>query len=208
MCYRSSKKSITYLQDSWNLPFLIAGSLMIIGCLQAYSGHLAWLGLVNWIPFFWCFWSFQQYLLSSQARRKCGLLLLVGTLPVIITGFGQLWFDWRGPWQILNGLVIWFIDPLGNPLGRLSGLFDYANIAGAWLSIIWPFSLATLFQQNIRKQDRISALIFSIALGVALFLTNSRNAWGGLFLSVPLVLGLGTWHWLIPLLLIILLVAL
>ena len=127
---------------------------MIFGSIRAYSGWLAWVGLANWLPFFWVFWGFQPYLLTTQARRKCALSLLSGSLPVLVTGFGQLWFGWEGPWQLFGGLIIWFMSPGGEPLGRLSGLFDYANIAGAWLAIVWPFALAALLQPSLNRFRR------------------------------------------------------
>ncbi len=189
-----------YLKDRWNLPWLIAGLLMLIGSFSAYSGWLAWVGLANWLPFFWAFWGFQPYLLTAEARRRCALWLVSGTVPVVITGFGQLWFGWEGPWQIFNGLIIWFIAPGGEPIGRLSGLFDYANIAGAWLAVVWPLSLATLLQPSLSFRERTFVLTLAIAIVAALVLTDSRNAWGGLMLAIPFVLGPTSWLWLIPLL--------
>ena len=49
------------------------------------------------------------------------------------------------------------------------------------------------------------AFLWLLFIVIALVLTNSRNAWGGLFLSIPFVLGVGTWSWLLPFLAIILL---
>ena len=71
-------------------------------------------------------------------------MLVAGTAPVILTGLGQLWWGWRGPFQALGGLIIWHLHPGGNPEGRLAGLFDYANIAGAWMALVWPLLLAAL----------------------------------------------------------------
>ena len=102
---------------------------MLVGSFKAYSGWLAWVGLANWLPFFWAFWAFQPYLNSALSRRRCALWLVAGTVPVLITGFGQLWLGWQGPWQLFNGLVIWFVAPDGQPSGRLSGLFNYGTIA-------------------------------------------------------------------------------
>ncbi len=196
----SLRRSQPYWKDPWNISFMTAGVLMISGCVGAYSDWLAWIGLANWLPFFWCFWAFQGYLCTDFARRRCALLFLAGTFPVFITGFGQLWLGWEGPWQFLNGLIIWFIAPGGEPQGRLSGLFDYANIAGAWLAVVWPFALAFLLQPfvNIRNRVFISAITISIA--IALILTDSRNAWGGLILAIPFVIGPARWIWLLPLL--------
>ncbi|KGG13739.1 Lipid A core O-antigen ligase related enzyme [Prochlorococcus sp. MIT 0601] len=173
---------------------------MVIGSYKAYSGWLAWVGLANWIPFFWCFWGFQPYLLTRGARKRSSLLLLAGTFPVLLTGFGQIWFGWQGPWQFLYGLIIWFIDFGGNPNGRLSGLFNYANIAGSWLAIIWPFALAFLINSSATFRNRIVSFAFTIATAIAVFLTDSRNAWAAIFIAIPFVLGPSSWFWLLPLL--------
>ncbi len=198
------KRSGSYWRDLWNYPFLIVMILMIISSFQAYSGWLAWAGLVNWLPWFWGFWSFQAYLQTAEARRRSALCLLAGTFPLVVTGLGQLWLGWHGPWQILNGLIIWFVAPGGEPLGRLSGLFSYANIAGAWLAMIWPFALAALLQRRLSHLNRSFALILAIGIVSALVLTDSRNAWGGLILAIPFVLGPLRWIWLLPLLVVML----
>merc|ERR1712138_233278 len=85
--------------------------------LVVLIGMLAWLGLFNWLPFFWCFWGLQPFLLTPERRRKCASWLVLGSLPVLITGFGQLWLGWEGPLQIFDGLIIWFISPGGEPVG-------------------------------------------------------------------------------------------
>ena len=193
-------KDRNFLTDPWNYPFLLASCLMILGCFGSYSGWLAWIGLSNWIPFFFIFWGFQPYLMTSELRRRSALCLLFGSVPVLITGLGQMFFGWGGPWQLFNGLIIWFIDPNGEPNGRLSGLFDYANIAGAWFALIWPISLAALLQRDISLRLRGIAFIFSSSIVTSLILTDSRNAWGGLIIAIPFVLGPLSWFWLLPLL--------
>ncbi len=196
----------SYWKDKWNYPLLIAAFLMISGCFKAFSGWLAWVGLANWLPFFWCFWGFQPYLLTAIARKRCAFWFVVGTFPVLLTGFGQLWLGWQGPWEFLDGLIIWFIDPGGKPEGRLSGLFNYANIAGSWLALIWPFCLAFLIKSSTSFRNRSVSLLFAVSVGAALVLTNSRNAWSGMVLAVPFVLGPSTWFVLLPLLSLLVLV--
>ncbi|MEB3254750.1 MAG: O-antigen ligase family protein, partial [Synechococcaceae cyanobacterium] len=188
------------LADRANLVLLVAGALMLLGALGASSGGLAWAGLANWLPFFWAFWGFQPYLASAAARRRVALLLVAGTVPVIVTGLGQLWWGWQGPFQALGGLIIWHLHPGGNPPGRLAGLFDYANIAGAWLAMAWPLLLAALLQPGLRKRSQAVLLLLAVGLAVAVFLTDSRNAWGALVLALPLTLGPLRWPWLLPLL--------
>ena len=65
--FGSFKRKENYLNDKYNLPFLLATVLMIINCIlitirgevNNQDSSLAWIGTLNWIPFFWCFWSFQ-----------------------------------------------------------------------------------------------------------------------------------------------------
>jgi hypothetical protein len=190
------------LADPANGVLLAASLLMVIGAAGATSGWLAWVGLGNWLPFFWAFWGYQPYLSTAAARRRVALMLVVGTVPVVITGLGQLWWGWSGPLEALGGAIIWHLEPGGNPPGRLAGLFDYANIAGSWLALAWPFALAALVQPALSRAARGTALAIAAALVAALVLTDSRNAWGGLVVALPLVLGAATWAWLLPLLLV------
>ena len=192
-------------RDPWNAPLMAASGLMILGCFVAYDQGLAWVGLGNWLPFFWGFWGFQPYVMSREARRRSALWLVAGSVPVVVTGLGQLWWGWQGPWQLLGGLIVWFMAAGGRPEGRLSGLFDYANIASAWLSMVWPLTLAALVQQGLNRWRRVVVVILAVLLVGALVLTESRNGWGSLMLVVPLVLGPPSWPWLIPLLVLALL---
>ncbi len=197
-----SRRRTPPLADRANGVLVVASILMLLGCLRAESGWLAWVGLGNWLPFFWAFWGYQPYLATAAARRRTGLMLLAGSVPVIVTGLGQLWLGWDGPLQQLSGLIIWHLHPGGNPPGRLSGLFDYANIAGSWLALAWPFALAALLQPRLQQPLRIAALLIAASLAAALFLTDSRNAWGALLVALPLVVGPASWVWLLPLLLL------
>jgi hypothetical protein len=190
------------LADPATRVLLVAALLMLIGAAGATSGWLAWVGLGNWLPFFWAFWGYQPYLATAAARRRVALMLVAGTVPVVLTGLGQLWWGWSGPFQALGGAIIWHLEAGGNPQGRLAGLFDYANIAGSWLALAWPFTLAALLQPGLSRAARATTLAIAAALVAALLLTDSRNAWGALVVALPLVLGAATWAWLLPLLLL------
>ncbi|NQV11667.1 MAG: O-antigen ligase family protein [Cyanobacteria bacterium] len=193
-----------FLADRVNGLLLLLAALMLLGGFTASSGWLAWVGLGNWLPFFWAFWGFQPYLGEPLARRRVALWLLAGTVPVILTGLGQLFWGWSGPFQSLGGLIIWHLKAGGNPTGRLAGLFDYANIAAAWLALAWPFALAALVQPRQGLPRRLAALAVASSLVAALVLTDSRNAWGALVLVLPIVAGPANWLWLMPLLLLVL----
>ncbi|WP_255142815.1 O-antigen ligase family protein [Synechococcus sp. EJ6-Ellesmere] len=198
------RQRLPWWRDRVNQVLLLVSALMVLGCFTASSGWLAWVGLANWLPFFWAFWGFQPYLVSAPARRRVALWLVAGTVPVIVTGLGQLFWGWSGPFQVLGGAIIWHLKAGGNPRGRMAGLFDYANIAGAWLSLAWPFALAALLQRRQSWRKRLPALLITVGLVAAMALTDSRNAWGALVLALPLVAGPARWIWLLPLLLLLL----
>ena len=47
--------------DQVNVVLLVAAVAMVLGCFTASSGWLAWVGLANWLPFFWAFWGCLLY---------------------------------------------------------------------------------------------------------------------------------------------------
>ena len=198
----SRGRAVSIWRDRWCQPLLLAAALMLIGALQATTGSLAWVGLGNWLPLIWAFWAFQPYLISERQRRNAAWMLVAGTLPVLLTGFGQMFLGWEGPWQLGGEAVVWFVAPGGKPLGRLSGLFDYANVAGAWLGVIWPLMIAAVLRPDGWRR-RGAALVLALAAGTAVLLTQSRNAVGGLVLALPLVIGPSSWLLLLPVLLLV-----
>ena len=125
-----------FLKDKWNYPLLLSGILMVISTsvhFQRYEKYidlgldpkLSLLGLVNWLPFFLCFWGFQNYLNSPQKRLITSKLLISGSIPVIFSGILQL-FNINGPFELFYGLVVWFQKPI-NDIGSLAGLFNNPN---------------------------------------------------------------------------------
>ena len=198
----SRGRTVPIWRDRWCLPLLLAGALMLIGAMQANTGALAWAGLGNWLPLFWAFWAFQPFLASESQRRDAAWMLVAGTLPVLLTGFGQMLLGWEGPWRLGGEAVVWFVAAGGKPIGRLSGLFDYANVAGAWLAVIWPMMIAAVLRPDGLRR-RGAALVLVLATSFAVVLTQSRNAMGGLALAFPLVIGPAHWIWLLPFMLLL-----
>ncbi|MAO02030.1 MAG: O-antigen polymerase [Flavobacteriales bacterium] len=189
----------SFFKDKWNYPFLIFGLLILISSLlqnfiltnpydEIWDPKLSLIGLGNWLPFLWLFWGFQPYLNTRLKREKFALFLTAGTLPVFVTGFGQYFFNWHGPFETLNGLIIWYQRPIDDP-GGLSGLFNNQNYTGSWLNFVWPFSLALFLDKSNIFLKKIFAFSFLFSIGLANFLTYSRNAWIGLITTLPLILG-------------------
>ena len=192
-------------KDKWNYPLALIALIMVIIALIhnlyyinieteikdkifLWNPSASWIGLVNWLPLFLSFIGFQEFLSNKKDRKLCAQYLVAGSIPVLVTGFGQYFFDWHGPLYTLNKLIVWFQYPLMEGQG-LEGLFSNQNYAGCWLNIIWPFSIAFLFDKSLNIFKKSFSLCLIISFSVAIFLTSSRSAWGGLLLTLPLLLG-------------------
>ena len=149
---------------------------------------------------FWIFWASQGFLETDEKRKKICEILCFSTIPVIISGIGQQFFNWVGPLKFLNGLIVWYQRPIDDISG-LTGLFNHANYAGSWLNLVLPICIAQLYSHS--KNKKKSLFFFSILIGilVCIFLTNSRNAWGCTILTIPIVIGINLLDGFIPTLL-------
>ena len=205
-------KKINYFKDKWNLPFFFCGLLIFISALmqkfilpnqipEIWDPNLSLLGMSNWIPFFWIFWACQPFVNTKEKRKKFALVLISGTFPLLITGFGQYFFGWTGPFETLNGLIIWYQRPIIFP-GGLSGIFNSQNYAGSWLNLVWPFCIALIFEKTKNLYNKSVSICFLVAVGLAILLTYSRNAWVGLLIAFPLVITQQAFFWLIIIFLI------
>ena len=134
------------------------------------------------------------------------MVLISSTFPVLVTGFGQYFFNWTGPFETLNGLIIWYQRPIENPAG-LSGLFNNQNYAGSWLNIVWPFCLVLFLEKRNDFAQKTISLAFVFSISLAAFLTYSRNSWLGLIISFPIILGKKIINLLLPLIILIALIS-
>ena len=203
-----------FLDDKWNYPFLIFGILILVSTIlqnfilgnnfsEIWDPKLSIIGMGNWIPFIWLFWAFQPYLDSKPKRRKFALALISSSFPVLATGFGQYFLNWTGPFETLNGLIIWYQRPIENPAG-LSGLFSNQNYAGSWLNLVWPFCLVLCIEKRVDFIQKTISLGFLFSVGLAAFLTYSRNSWLGLIISFPIIFGKKIINLFIPLIILVL----
>ena len=173
-----------YFQDKYNLVLIICSLIMIFNSflitvniinIPASASFLTWIGLLNWLPLFWCYWGFQKYLNTTVLRSNTAKLLIIGSIPVLISGFSQYFLKIYGPFSFFNNLIIWYQRPLGDE-GSISGLFNNPNYAAAWLSIIFPLCLGFFyinFRNSFYKYLNFS-IVFSFVLMI--ILTISRSA--------------------------------
>ena len=162
-----------------------------------FDPKLSLIGTLNWLPFFWLFWGFQPFLDSTEKRKATSIFLIAGTFPLIVSGFGQYFFNWTGPFELLNGLIIWYQRPIDTH--GLTGPFNNQNYAGSWFSLVFPFCIAILLEKTKKIPKIIFSLFFSFSIGIAGILTNSRNAWASMISSIPLVIGFNSLYWYAPL---------
>ena len=188
----SFNRSNNFFNDKFNFPFILVAILMIINCLiitffkkdlQSYEISKIWIGLSNWLPFFWCFWGFQPFLDNQQLRIKTAKLFIIGSLPVLMSGFSQYFLKNYGPYNFFNNLIIWYQRPLGSDDG-VTGLFNNQNYAGAWLSIIFPLCLVFFIREKNNKLRKIILFLLCLSFISMIILTSSRGAIISIFISL------------------------
>ena len=191
-------KSI-FFKDKVNLLIVVAIGLIIFSTMYNFllqipkeiensSNTYLWLNIFNWIPTLLCFVGFQNYLKTSKDRLNFAKFFIAGTVPFIASCFLQLFFDINGPFEILNGLIVWFQKPLKDVSG-ISGLFSNRNYAGLWLAVSLPFSFY-LFKKNLNSKIKsISTFLIACSIIYLIILTNSRNAFIGLATTLIMFLG-------------------
>ena len=177
-----------YFDDKLNQLLTVVSLLMIINCIfislnrDLYSNDTSniWIGLSNWVPFFWCFWGFQPYLINNKLRIQISKFFLLGSLPVIFSGFAQYFFKIYGPFNLFNNLIIWYQRPLGEDHG-VTGLFNNQNYAGAWLCILLPLCISFLIKG--KRIKKILLFLLGLSFIYMIFLTTSRIAIFSIFFS-------------------------
>ena len=192
------------LKDKINLIFLLISFLMIISCsifkfnsqeflIDNNSNFYTppFISLINWIPLFFAYLGFQNYLKTKKDRFITSISLIFGSIPILISGFGQYLFGWYGPLDFLNGLIIWYQREISIETKGMTGLFNNPNYTACALATICPFLYATFFENRNLNKKKITSLFLIFLTIIGILFTSSRN---GL-----LALLLGTFIFLIPL---------
>ena len=141
---------------------------------EIYDQNLSFIGLLNWIPYFFCFWGFQIYLSSKYLRQRFILLIISGSVPVIIMGLSQYFLKFYGPFSIFNGLIIWFQRPLSADSG-ITSIFNNSNYASSFLTIILPLSIGLLIDNFKKGTKYLISILITFSITITTILTFSRN---------------------------------
>ena len=162
------KKWHTIIRRPQNIALASLALWLAIATFFAWKPQEAFLGLANLLPFFGVFAAFSTLIQTPAQLRQLSWIVVISSVPVVILGFGQLFFGWSGllSLQIILG---WVLAPQGNPPGRMASVFMYANILAIYLTVVFILGLGLwiekwkYFQEFHRvKTTRASRLKLSV----------------------------------------------
>ena len=190
------------ISDPINRGWLILSIWLIINSFFAYKPAEAFLGLANFLPFFALFASLSILIHHPSQLRRISWLLVIPTLPVVILGLGQLYWNWNSP-PLIKTILGWELIAQGVPVGRMSSVFIYANFLAIYLAIAFILGIGLwldIWQNSITKTRSwllvwLSLILLADAIGLGL--TSSRNAWGIAFLALMAFAVYLSWYWLV-----------
>jgi len=184
-------------KNKWNFIFLISTLLIFFNTLYNCFFNLSpvlknidksiiLFNLFNWLPLYFAFLAFQIYLKSERQRLLFQKYLIFGTVPVLLSCIMQKFLNIYGPFETLFGTIVWFNY---DDLGGVSGLFNNPNYLGMWLTICLPFSISLLRLEKVNSYKFI-LLIMNLLIIYFAIVTNSRNAFFGIFISFIVLFGI------------------
>ncbi|MEH1825470.1 MAG: O-antigen ligase family protein [Nostoc sp.] len=145
---------ITWLKQSrkinrrpLNWGFALLSVLLIVSAGFAQDKTAAFLGLFNFLPFFLLFAAHSALIQTFAQLRQMAWALVIGSVPVVILGFGQLFLGWSFKFEILWVVLSWTVRPGGNPPGRIASFFLHANTFAAYLTIVFILGLGLWLEQ-------------------------------------------------------------
>ncbi len=187
-------RSVIHSPLNWG--FALVSVLLIISCSFADDKTQAFLGLFNLLPFFVLFAGLSTLIQTIAQLRQIALIFVIGSVPVVIMGFGQMFWGWSFQLQVLWILLDIGLDSGGNPPGRMAAIFMHANLFAAYLAIAFTLGIGLLLEQWLFRTDAMNRLFRTDAMNrvstryyvifltvsvitsfVALILTDSRNGW-------------------------------
>jgi O-antigen ligase len=169
-------------QNPIHKGFAILSILLLISTGFAPHKLDAFLGLFNLLPFFFFFTGLTPLIQTPAQLRQISWIMVFGSVPILIIGFGQLFLGWNFQFQFLWIVFDWIVAPEKSLSGRMASNFMHPNTLAAYLLTIFILGLG-LWLENYHKLKQKNPLIIFLTITVfanfiALILTNSRNGWG------------------------------
>ena len=140
------------------------------------------MGTCNFLPFMFYLASSGISIRQISQLRTIAYLVVLPSLAVVLLGFGQLFLGWTSSPQINQLNLGWNLSYDGNPIGRMSSIFMYANILAAYLLLAFLLGLGLWLECYLDKGKRNRKILAILSLTIfadiaGLILTDSRNAW-------------------------------
>ncbi|MEY3401420.1 MAG: hypothetical protein RLZZ86_1035, partial [Cyanobacteriota bacterium] len=95
--------------------FAILSILLLISTGFAPNKLDAFLGLFNLLPFFFFFAGLTSLIQTPTQLRQISWIMVFGSIPILIIGFGQLFLNWNFKFQVLWIVFDWIVAPGGLP---------------------------------------------------------------------------------------------
>ncbi|MGB3532455.1 MAG: O-antigen ligase family protein [Microcoleaceae cyanobacterium] len=197
------------IKQPLNQALFILSGCLILTTILAQNPIEALLGLGNFIPYFIVFIALSEIIQTPTQLKQLSWIIIIPAIPIIILGLGQQFLGWSGGEQI-QSILGWTLPLNGNPPGRMSSVFMYANILAAYLLLVFTLATGLLIEQLqiILKSKKIHSikpfsfliLVFSLT-AIALIITYSRNAWILVIFTIFIYAIYLSWKWLIGLIL-------
>lgn len=130
---------------SLNRAFGLLALWLIFTTCFAVDPPVAFLGLFNFLPFFAFFVAFSTLIQTPTQMRRIAWIAIATSVPVVIIGFGQLFWGWQGPVQ-LGPILDWRLEATGTPPGRMASVFAYANVLASYFLISFILGLGLWFE--------------------------------------------------------------
>ena len=164
-----------------NRGFALLSLLLIISSSLAYDKTQAFLGLFNLLPFFLIFAGLSTLIQTTAQLRQIAAIFVIGSVPVVIMGWGQMFGGWSFQLQVLWILLDLGLVSGGNPPGRMAAIFMHANLLAAYLAIAFTLGLGLWLERwSLRDRNNTYFIFLSVSVitsFIALIFTDSRNGW-------------------------------
>ena len=164
-----------------NRGFALLSLLLIISSSLAYDKTQAFLGLFNLLPFFLIFAGLSTLIQTTAQLRQIAAIFVIGSVPVVIMGLGQMFGGWSFQLQVLWILLDLGLSAGGDPPGRMASIFMHANLLAAYLAIAFTLGLGLWLERwSLRDRNNTYFIFLSVSVitsFITLIITDSRNGW-------------------------------
>ncbi|MGA7952504.1 MAG: O-antigen ligase family protein [Gloeobacterales cyanobacterium] len=180
---------------------------LLVTSLLGYAPLVSLPGLFNYLPFFLFFWLITRLVKTPEQLKQVLLWSLAGGVVAGTVGVLE-WVSDKNHELILLNLDHWGTKitlNLGSRepgvLERVTSFFSWPTFAAAYFLLMVPVGMA-LALSKVSIPARLWSGYSALVSFISLIGTQSRNAWGGVFLAIGALLAYGKRLWSITLLLV------